>query len=257
MIKKTLKFIGYGILGLILLGVVVGIFSGGEDTADQDVNNEADATEEAATDTETTESSTRETDTSEETESTEDETEEPKEEKSQAEATDLGSGTFYVGEDINPGRYVVSTEESSGNFFIKNDDSFDMGTNEVLGTNDISVNNITVELKEGDEIEISGLNNVHFGPKEASESVSSEPEPTDLGSGTFIVGEDIAAGRYVVSTDEPSGNFFINTQDTFDMGTNEVLGTNSDLAVNDLTVELKDGDEIEIKGLNNVHFEPK
>lgn len=91
---------------------------------------------------------------------------ETKKEEPKAEAADLGAGKFYVGEDIVPGRYIVSTEEEMGNFNIFPKKALDMGTVEILGTDEsLAVNNITVDLKDGDEIEIGGLNKVHFEPK--------------------------------------------------------------------------------------------
>jgi hypothetical protein len=38
---------------------------------------------------------------------------------------------------------------------------------------------------------------------------------------------------------------------------NEILGTDESFAVNNVTVNLEEGQEIEIAGLNSVHFEPK
>lgn len=85
---------------------------------------------------------------------------ETKEEAPKAVETTLGAGKFYVGEDIPAGRYVVSTKEAMGNFHV----GFEVI--EILGTDpDMAVNNITVTLEEGQEIEIMGLNEVLFQPK--------------------------------------------------------------------------------------------
>lgn len=93
--------------------------------------------------------------------------------------------------------------------------------------------------------------------EEKKEKPKQEAKAADLGSGTFYVGEDIVAGRYVVSTEEDMGNFNIFPKKALDMGTVEILGADESVAVNNITVDLKDGDEIEIGGLNKVHFEPK
>ncbi|AIW03621.1 hypothetical protein CPT_Moonbeam223 [Bacillus phage Moonbeam] len=94
----------------------------------------------------------------------------PAEKKEEAKAeplapVDLGPGKFKVGDDIKPGRYVVSTQSQSGNFMV-------YGTlglaevNEILGTDEsFAVNNVTVTLEEGQEVEIASLNSVHFEPK--------------------------------------------------------------------------------------------
>lgn len=82
-------------------------------------------------------------------------------------------------------------------------------------------------------------------------------KPVTLGSGKHTVGEDIPAGKYIVSTQESSGNLFVrDPNDPFTM-VNEILGTMKDLAVNNVKVELKKGQEIEISSLNAVLFTPK
>jgi hypothetical protein len=76
----------------------------------------------------------------------------------------LGTGTFYVGKDINAGRYVVSTTNNGGNFFVT-DPSGISSVNEILGTDPSYVNNITIDLVNGQNIKISGLQSVKFTPK--------------------------------------------------------------------------------------------
>jgi hypothetical protein len=79
--------------------------------------------------------------------------------------TTLGAGTFYVGKDITTGRYVVSTTNTGGNFFVYDPSGMPV-VNEMLGKDtEMYVNNITIELVEGQKIEISGLNAVKFTPK--------------------------------------------------------------------------------------------
>jgi len=82
-----------------------------------------------------------------------------------AEPVTLGAGTFYVGEDVNPGRYVVSTESMVGNFVVYEESGMPT-TNEMLGTQEMAVDELTVDLEEGQEIEIMGLDEVNFEPKE-------------------------------------------------------------------------------------------
>jgi hypothetical protein len=77
----------------------------------------------------------------------------------------LSAGTWEVGLDIEPGRYDATTASGMGNFVIYND----MGlpsTNEILdASGDMGVKTITVTLKEGQRISISGLNEVNFDAK--------------------------------------------------------------------------------------------
>ncbi|MCB5367022.1 hypothetical protein [Collinsella aerofaciens] len=182
----------------------------------------------------------------------------------------LGAGKFKVGEDIPAGKYVVSTQAQSGNFVVY--DNLGLAeVNEILGTDTgFAVNNVTVDLKKGQTIEISGINSVLFTPKEGvsanktsqqTEKSATAPNktnssPVTLGAGKFKVGEDIPAGKYVVSTQAQSGNFVV--YDSLGLAeVNEILGTDSSLAVNNLTVDLKKGQTIEISGINSVTFQPK
>jgi len=81
-------------------------------------------------------------------------------------------------------------------------------------------------------------------------------EPVTLGSGKFSVGDDIPAGRYVVTTQERGGNFA--TYDSWGLlDANEMLGTAPDYYVNNITVNLEEGGQVEISGLNAVLFTPK
>lgn len=99
---------------------------------------------------------------------------------------------------------------------------------------------------------------------EEKEEVAPEPEPepevvlepVTLGTGTFVIGNDIPAGRYTVSTQERGGNFY--TYDSWGLlDVNEMLGTAPDYYVNNITIELEEGGQVEISGLNQVLFTPK
>jgi hypothetical protein len=74
----------------------------------------------------------------------------------------LYAGTFTVGEDIAPGRYVATPGSGeSGNFQVFGDDEY----NEILGgPNGLGVPNVTVTVKKGDVIAISGLSQVNMNP---------------------------------------------------------------------------------------------
>jgi uncharacterized protein YlxW (UPF0749 family) len=82
--------------------------------------------------------------------------------KAAAKPVSLGPGEFVVGEDIEPGRYEVSVTSGGGNFFVYDESGWAV-VNEMLGTNtDFYVNNITINIEEGNIIKISGLNTVNF-----------------------------------------------------------------------------------------------
>lgn len=92
--------------------------------------------------------------------------------------------------------------------------------------------------------------------KEKQEKEKAAAKPTTLGTGQFVVGEDIAPGRYVVTTQERGGNFFVFDNNGWPI-VNEMLGTDTEFYVNNLTIELEEGFEIEISGLNAVSFKAK
>lgn len=78
-------------------------------------------------------------------------------------AVTLYAGTFIVGQDIAPGRYVATTTPgSSGNFIVSGQDD----VNEILGQNGFGgVPSVTTDLTDGDVITISGLGQVTMTPK--------------------------------------------------------------------------------------------
>lgn len=93
--------------------------------------------------------------------------EQQKEENTAVETT-LGAGEWYVGEDIPPGRYVITPpDDQSGNIGVcdKGDDY--PSKSEILnpfGTN--GVKSVTYDLEEGQKIEIRSMDAVLFTPKE-------------------------------------------------------------------------------------------
>ena len=79
--------------------------------------------------------------------------------------TDLYAGTFIVGQDIGAGRYVVTPASGeSGNFIVDSSDGTNT-YNEVLGAaSDGDVPSVTATLNTGDEITLSGIDQVIFTP---------------------------------------------------------------------------------------------
>jgi hypothetical protein len=74
----------------------------------------------------------------------------------------LYAGTWTVGQDLGPGRYIATpAPNESGNFVIENE-----GVNEILGgdTSSGDVPNVTFTVKKGDVISVSGLSQVMLSP---------------------------------------------------------------------------------------------
>ena len=94
--------------------------------------------------------------------------EQPQKEENTAVETTLGAGEWYVGEDIPPGRYVITPpDDQSGNIVVYDDENSPSDLNEILnpfGTN--GVKSVTYKLKDGQIIEITSMDAVLFTPKE-------------------------------------------------------------------------------------------
>lgn len=167
---------------------------------------------------------------------------------SNAEETTLNAGNFIVGEDIPAGRYVM-TGDGTGNLFVYDENGMPT-VNEILDkSGEMGVTSVTTNLESGQEIEISGLNDVTFTPAETSIS-------NTLSAGNWQVGLDIEPGRYNVTAPSGMGNFVI--YDAMGLpATNEILDISGELGVKQLTVTIEDGQEIQISGINEVNFEPR
>lgn len=77
----------------------------------------------------------------------------------------LHSGHWTAGKDIQPGRYRVTTTSEMGNFVVWRGQN--LLVNEILANKpmDYAVTSVTVDLKSGDRIDISGLSKVVFTKK--------------------------------------------------------------------------------------------
>ena len=170
---------------------------------------------------------------------------------SSAELTVLFAGTFTVGIDIPPGRYVI-TADSNGNFFVRERGSSIVNTILTGGDGRLhpsGVPSITTDIKEGQEIEISGINNVTFTPAVTQMS-------TVLTAGDWIVGLDIPPGIYnAFPTYEEAGNFFVRSARGRSI-VNEILNTTERAhGVERVRVNLEEGQRIQMHNISSVTFE--
>ncbi|WP_186763859.1 Ig-like domain-containing protein [Planomicrobium sp. CPCC 101079] len=161
----------------------------------------------------------------------------------------LSTGTWKGGTHLPAGRYKITTSSGSGNLVIG------MGTdrfvNEILSNenDNWSVTAVTTDIKSGDKIEISGLNSVQF-------TKVSNVKSNTLHAGHWTVGKDINAGRYKMTSPSGSGNLIIFRGSS--LLVNEILSNKpSQYEVGSVTTTLKNGDKIDISGLNKVVFTKK
>ncbi len=150
----------------------------------------------------------------------------------------LGAGSFVVGSDLKAGYYdITAGAGESGNLTSSG------GLNEILG-GEYGVSKVRASLMDNEEVKLSGLSQVIFTPVTAA--FIGEHKDTQLYSGKFIVGEDIGEGRYKVSAVSGSGNLFTSG------GVNEILG--GEYGVPEVTLNLKNGQEVKISGIESVNF---
>lgn len=176
---------------------------------------------------------------------------EVKQRQVEGKATDLGAGTFTVGKDIPEGLYDVTPADGQGNFTSSNESKMDLAINEILGVSDgMGVSKVRVKLVKDQQIKLESINKTHFEPVTAQ--FVTDHKAISLYSGRFVVGEDIGKGRYTATPASGGGNFIVTSKDG-DGKSNEVLGENG---VKQVTVDLSDGDIINISSLNQVNFAP-
>ena len=172
--------------------------------------------------------------------------------------TELNKGIHFVGTDIPPGRYVVTYHESGApdlELFWPGNDINTMYKQEMKASNNkSSVKSVTVDLVEGQKIQITYNNHLLFSPEENTNHETS-PGMYELSAGMWEVGHDIKEGHYTVTSTnidrdahirihEPSGELVLQ----------EHLSPTS---VIELDVELQQGQVIFIKNSYRVEFSSK
>ncbi|WP_125591199.1 hypothetical protein [Companilactobacillus jidongensis] len=168
-------------------------------------------------------------------------------------------GSYKVGSDLKPGRYVItSTDGASGNISSTPKRSLHGDSiNEILGSEiDYGqVPSVTATLSKGDKVKVEGLTSATFTPAQKR----NKNNTTTLSTGFWVVGKDIKKGKYLVTPpDGQSGNFMVTPKKTFGDSTNEVLGSDTDMSqVPKINVKLHKGDKIEISGMTQANFTKK
>lgn len=151
-----------------------------------------------------------------------------------AKTTDLTTGTWTVGTDIQPGWYTITSNGGEGNL-TSNDDNLNVILGQTVDDDEGTVDSYRADLKTGETIEISGFTGAHFEAITSRTAVDSG----NLSAGYYKVGKDIQPGRYKIQAVEGSGNLMTN-----DGEVNEILGTTTDAdsgQVTNTTVNLVKG----------------
>lgn len=157
----------------------------------------------------------------------------PKKKEEVGKLVTLSAGTYEVGKDIVPGRYIIKANNGAGNLTSANGSINAILTAQPDST--LGVTSYTTNLTKGMEIKISSIPQTTFTP------VTKRTYQTELGAGTYEVGKDIKPGRYKIVAVSGTGNL------TSKFGSiNEILGTDDSdgFAVKEVNENLKNGQEI-------------
>lgn len=164
----------------------------------------------------------------------------------------LEEGNYVVGEDLPADRYKI-TGKGSGNLFIENN-SASGSVSEVIeddGLN-LGVPSVTVNLYDGAEVEILGLEQSIFTP------VKNRDASDTLTTGAWEVGKDINEGNYeVIAAGEQSGKVMVYEQGNKIPVYDELIDPKGELASDTLTVELTDGQILRVNVIPELLFQAK
>lgn len=164
----------------------------------------------------------------------------------------LEEGNYVVGEDLPADRYNI-TGKGSGNLFIENN-SASGSVSEVIedeGLN-LGVPSVTVNLIDGAEVEIVGLEQSIFTP------VKDRDASDTLTTGAWEVGTDINEGNYeVIAAGEQSGKVMVYEQGNKIPVYDELIDPKGELASDTLTVELTDGQILRVNVISELLFQAK
>lgn len=161
----------------------------------------------------------------------------------------LDSGEWTVGKDIAEGRYVIIPENGGTNLimFDENEELIPNSLEILDSTEKEGISQTTYDMKSGQSIKLEGTTKVKFIP----ETTKARGKLT---AGDWEVGVDIAPGKYKISINKGSGNIIVLNKDKTKNIINEVLEKQNAGQSKSFECELKDGEIIELRGIENIVF---
>lgn len=184
--------------------------------------------------------------------------EEKKEEKEQVTEehyeVDLSAGNYTAGIDIPTGTYNLAATGGSGN--VSSSNMFDGGLNEIMGNpaDEYSLDSFNgLKMEDGVILTLKGTVTLHLTSENANVTgVKARPAveatPIDLGAGNYTCGTDFPAGTYNVIATGGNGN--ISSDNMFEGGLNEIMGTSNDgISISQYNnASFQDGNTLTISG---------
>ncbi|MGL5415807.1 MAG: hypothetical protein ACRDAU_09125 [Clostridium sp.] len=163
-----------------------------------------------------------------------------KRDNTEAKDVTLGSGTYIVGKDINPGRYVIKAKTGEGNITVI-DAGNTQSVNESLGKD--SAKTVTYTLSKNEKVQISGLKEVEFMP-------TSNKVTDTLTTGEWNVGLDINPGTYTATAKSGAGVLEICRDGK--VIKSEKLNENGKTFEKSTDIKLASGETVEVLGIKEI-----
>lgn len=166
------------------------------------------------------------------TDVSEPETDQPPEVAEEHYEVDLSAGNYTAGVDIPVGTYNLVAIGGSGN--VSSSNMFSGGLNEIMGNpaDEYSIDSFNgLKMDDGVVLTLGGTVTLHLVSENAklagvTARTATGAAPIDLGAGNYTCGSDFPPGTYnVVAT---GGNGNVNSDNMFNGGLNEIMGTTND-----------------------------
>lgn len=160
---------------------------------------------------------------------------------------ELSKGEWIVGDDIDPGRYSISSLSGSGEVYVYYDDKpiiLELLTD--TGNLEDGVSNVESNLEIGYKIIIPELKSVSFTTVEHSLK-------TELPAGSHKVNRDIPSGSYTV-TCVGTGIISTYTSDGYPIIDETISDEDVDYASSSIDITLDEGEYISIYGIEKTIF---
>lgn len=170
----------------------------------------------------------------------------------------LGAGNYTVGIDIPAGKYNLTAQSGYGN--VSSSNMYDGGLNEVMGTEQSAQKTFTGAKFDKDvTLSISGSLTLQISSDAADVQNLAARKNTatkeyTFSSGNYTCGTDFEPGEYVITAASGYGN--VNSDNMYDGGLNEVMGTTNGGLSQFSNAEFKNGTQLQISGGVTIKMSP-
>lgn len=160
----------------------------------------------------------------------------------EAEYAEHGQGTWVVGEDINPGRYEITSTGPSSALTVASNQN-DASRTQRIGDQE-TVQSYTTWLQEGETVVIED-SPVIFNPTQFEANAN-------LGAGCYIVGRDLDPGDYTLCVDDAESLGYIYHFDKDGEDLSYAEGFHTITNYHDVDLTLSEGDKVYVHDVNQV-----